>query len=156
MRLVITPSAFIRRQTAINVAASILASLIPFLIVFEISLPVYVWGVGNYVFDFLPQGFMIALMSILMPGVSAGKALREGTLSPLAGPTRPIAHLAIRAILFGAFGAVLGAALAAGFLSLVDVPEIDWNRALAAKVVFGGLLAAIVTPIGLRTALSHL
>ena len=151
----ITASSFIQRQTAINVAVCLFASLLPFLLVFEIGVRVPVWGVGNYVFDFLPQGFMIAFMSILMPGMSAAKALREGSVSPVAHRSQPTASLVVRAGLFGSIGAAVGVGLAAGMSSLTGASVIEWTMALSAKLIYGGLLSAIVTPIGLRAALAR-
>ena len=126
----ITASSFIQRQTAINVAVCLFASLLPFLLVFEIGMQVPVWGMGNYVFDFLPQGFMIAFMSILMPGLSAAKALREGSVSQLDHRSQPPASLVIRAGLFGVIGAGAGVGLAAGMISITGASAINWTAAL--------------------------
>jgi hypothetical protein len=78
-----TTAAYIRRETGVSMVINAVLTLAFFLIVFGRSGPVPVWGVGAYVFDFVPQGFMIGLMGSLVPGALAGKARRAGKVAAL-------------------------------------------------------------------------
>ena len=75
--------AYIRRETRISMAINAMLSLLIFLAVFGLRQPVKSWGVGQWVFDFLPQSFMIALMSVLIPGMLARQKLQKGALRPV-------------------------------------------------------------------------
>ncbi|MEE4023619.1 hypothetical protein V1Y59_11070 [Gordonia sp. PKS22-38] len=146
--------AYIRRETAISIAINTAMSLLFFLLVFGFGQPVQVWGIGNYVFDFVPQGFVIALMATLVPGAKINKALREGRLTRGAGHSRLPARLWQRALVVAVASALTGTALAAVVMALVGSSELSVGVALAGKMVFGAILAAVITPLGMRAALS--
>lgn len=146
---------YIRKETAISMAINGTLSAAFFLLVFEWGSPVPLWGVGNWVFDFLPQSFMIALMATLVPGAIADRKLRSGKLSPSGVPTRLPRSLAARAVLLALASALGGTALVAALAALSAASAIDWNAALANKIAYGALLAAVVTPSAIRAALSR-
>lgn len=144
---------FIRRETAVSIVVNVALSLFFFLLIFGVSAPATVGGVGGYIFDFVPQGFMIGLMATLVPAMIAKRALRLGKVSPLKGE-RTHARLALRAAAWGLAAAGIGSVIAATTTTALELSKIDWMPALAAKLVFGGLVALVVTPPGLRIALS--
>lgn len=151
---------YIRTETAISVAINAVLSALAFVLVFGLRGPVPVWGAGGLVLDGLPQGFMIALMSTLVPGVLTVRRLRRGALAPDALrdgalAARLPANLLLRALvlaLLTALGAMAILALA-GFLA--GAPGVvNWSLALCGKVLLGALLAVLVTPFALRAALA--
>ncbi|MFW0796824.1 hypothetical protein AAFP30_23670 [Gordonia sp. CPCC 205515] len=146
--------AYIRRETAISIVINTVLSLLFFLVVFGFGKQVQVWGLGNYVFDFVPQGFMIALMATLVPGAMAGKALRAGRIAPSAERSRLPAALWQRSLVMAVGSALISVALAAVVMALIGADTLPFAAALAGKLVYGAALAAVVTPIGLRAALS--
>ncbi|MEE3852966.1 hypothetical protein VZC37_21695 [Gordonia sp. LSe1-13] len=146
--------AYFRRETAISIAINTAMSFLFFLLVFGFGEPMQVWGLGNYVFDFVPQGFAIALMATLVPGAKISKALREGRLARGTGRSRLPARLWQRALVLALVSAFVGTALAAVVMSLVGSSELSVGVALAGKLVFGAVLAAVITPVGMRAALS--
>ncbi|MFM6829173.1 MAG: hypothetical protein ACKOVA_02375 [Novosphingobium sp.] len=148
-----TAIAYIRRETFVSILINTGLSGLFFLAVFGRSGPVPVWGAGGYVFDFGPQGFMIGLMATLVPGVLARKAMRLGRLSTLDGHARLPRGLVLRAMLCGLAGAVAGMAIAAALLAVAGVAMLAWWPAFLVKLVFGAMLAAIVTHAGLKTEL---
>jgi hypothetical protein len=142
--------AYIRRETCVSMAINTALTLAFFLAVFGRAGPVPVW---TWVRDFLPQGFMIALMATLVPGALAGKALRAGRLAPLdrAGPLPR--NLFARALLLALASALAAAALAAAFAALTGLATLAYATALGIKLAFAAGLAALITPAGLRAAL---
>lgn len=149
------PSAYIRRETAVSIVINLVLSALFFMAVFGRSGSVPVWGVGSYVFDFGPQGFMIALMATLVPGLLARKARTSGKVVAMGGAARLPANIAVRAMFCGLLGAATGMAGSALVLAPWGVTHLDWLTALLAKLAFGGTLAAVVTPAGLQIGRAH-
>lgn len=148
-----TAIAYIRRETFVSILINTGLSALFFLAVFGRSGPVPVWGAGGFVFDFGPQGFMIGLMATLVPGGLARKAVRSGRVGVLDGHARLPRRLVLRAMLCGPVGGVAGMAISAALLAVAGVAMLAWWPALLAKLAFGAMLAAIVTPAGLKTEL---
>lgn len=150
-----TSEQYIRRETAVSIAINAALSLAFFLLVFGLTGPVPVWGIGAYVCDFATQGFMIALMATLVPGALARKATRLGRIVSLPTRRTVASSLIGRAILVGMFGAGVGGAGAAATCAFTGAATIAWGSALIAKLAFGGLVAGMVTPFGLRIVLAE-
>lgn len=140
---------YLYRETAISVAINAVLSLIFFLLVFGTPASVRVAGAGGYGMDFVPQSLMIALMASLVPGAIAAAKLRRAGLA--AAEAR--AALLRRSLATALLGAGVGAAIGWLLALLLPVAAIPLMPALFAKILYGALLAAIVTPIGLRRAL---
>lgn len=144
---------FILRETMVSVAINTALSIGFFLLVFGRADRVPFWGTGNWVFDAIPQSFMIALMGTLVPGLMAGRAWRSGKLS-VSGPPRPFSRLLLRALATALIAVAAGWALAALVARLSGLTSLDWAAALAIKAGYGAALAAIVTPIVIRAVLA--
>lgn len=150
------PAAYIRRETGVSVVINTMLTLGFFLVAFGRSgAPVPVWGLGAYVFDFVPQGFMIGLMASLVPGALAGKALRSGRVAAVAAASPLPSGLLLRSLLMAVGGAAAGVAISGGLLFALGLGQLPWGGALAAKLVWAVALAMIVTPAGLRAALAR-
>jgi len=154
---------YIRRETGVSIVINSVLSALFFWLVFGGVDPVLVWGMGNWVFDFLPQSFMIALMSTLVPGALTAKAIRAGKIAGN-GPRNWLpANLLARAVVLAILSAAGGTALVALLVIAVGVTlslpwsitELSATTALALKVIYGAILALIVTPPGLRQALAN-
>lgn len=147
--------AHIRRETLASIAANMLFSLLFFLLLFGLSGPLSLGGPGGLAADFIPQFFMVALMSVLVPGwltarkLAGGKVLPDRRASPL--PRRRLP----RALLLAAAAGAIAALLAFTLNRLAADIAMGWWPALAIKVAAGGLVAAIVTPLGLRAELAR-
>ncbi|WP_428409754.1 hypothetical protein [Hyphococcus sp.] len=149
----IATEAYIRRETLIAVVISVAITFVFFVIVFGASGPVEIWGQGKFVFDFAPQAFMIALMATLVPGAMTASKLRQGKLQSIEGRSKLPKALPLRALLIAAAAAVASVTLFAGLFFVSGLAAMNWFVALAVKLSFGGALAAVVTPIGLRAAM---
>jgi len=151
---VISTKAYIARETLVSMVINTCMSFLFFKLVFTNGQPVPVWGVGAYVFDFGPQAFMIALMSALVPGTMAGRALRAGRVVAWQGRSRLPARLGRRAVVMAVVSAAGAAGLAAVLLGMTGLASLPYATALGVKLVFAAGLAAVVTPLGLRAALA--
>lgn len=150
-----TQDVYIRKETLVSMVINGVLSAFFFLLVFGLAESVAVWGMGNWVFDFLPQSFMITLMSTLVPGALTAKRLKAGVIEPGSFGTRLPRSLLLRALLLAVLAAAIGTALVAGLAVLAGVKEMGLAQALSFKVAYGIALGAAVTPIGLRAALSR-
>jgi hypothetical protein len=144
----VTHADLIRRETQVSVAINVAISAGFYFGVFGWGGPVAVLALGR---DCVPQAFMIALMSGLVPGLLTRRRVRAGTVAALGEPGLPVIARAaigavIAAVVFG--GGAFLIATAAGAATLAPA------LALLAKLVFGALVAAIVTPQAVRAALA--
>jgi hypothetical protein len=144
---------YVRRETMISVVINVALSLVFFLLVFGRADPVPVWGVGKYAFDFIPQSFMIALMSTVVPGILAIQRRKARLVERVEAPSRLPRKLMPRALLVALLAVLLGAGLVALVLAATRIDTIAWTPALVFKLLYGGALAALVTPPTLRAAL---
>jgi len=146
---------YIRRETIISVVINVALSLVFFLLLFGRLDPVPVWGVGKYAFDFVPQSFAIALMSTLVPGMLAIRRRKADLVGRVESTSRLPDALLPRALLVALLAVFVGAGIAALGLLAAGAVNISRNPALALKLLYGGALAAVVTPPTLRAALQH-
>jgi hypothetical protein len=134
----VTQQAIVRRETAISVAINVVLSIGFFVALFGLAGPAAPVALAR---DFVPQAFMVALMGTLVPGLLV-RAKVGG---------------AVGAVVLRALGFAIGAALIAGGLAFLLVSRlaapVPVAPAIAIKAVFGGVLAAIVTPPAVRAVL---
>lgn len=147
--------AYIRRETLFSMAINGVLSAVFFLLVFGLAESIGVWGMGNWVFDFLPQSFMITLMSTLVPGALTAKRLKAKVIQSGEYASHLPRYLPLRALLLAVLAAVIGTGVVAGVAVLIGINELALVPAVGLKVIYGIALGAVVTPIGLRAALSR-
>lgn len=144
---------YIRRETMVGIVVSLVLSPTVYLAGFYGQDPVQLWGAGNWLFDFLPQSFMIALMASLAPGAITLRRIARGSVMTVAGtsmlPRGLVARSLVLAVLSAAIGSGFFAAICLGF----GLETLAATPALLVKTIYGGLLAAVVTPLGLRATL---
>lgn len=145
---------YIRRETRVSMVINTALSAVFFAVAFGWYQAVPVWGAGNWVFDFIPQSFMIALMSTLVPGFITGRKVKAGTLVAN-GPTSALPQgLLVRSIVVALASALAGTAIVAALARLSGAIELSIMTAATLKIGYGALLARIITPAGLRAALA--
>jgi hypothetical protein len=145
---------YVRRATITSVMVSAALTILLFFLVFGGMDHVPIWGAGGWVFDFVPQSFMIALMSTLVPGLLARQQIRAGAVAAMPGETRLPRNLLARALVLAGAGAVFGPAVVGSIAAAVQQPTLAFAVALILKVAYGAVLAAVITPLGLRAALT--
>ncbi|MDB5669620.1 MAG: hypothetical protein JWO25_579 [Alphaproteobacteria bacterium] len=141
----------VRRETLISIAINAALSALFCVLVFHGRSLI---APREIVFDALPQSFMIALMTTIVPTLLTRRRLRSGSLERIrSGPALLPRNLLGRALVVAALAAAGGFALSA-----LIVPRIaaSWSfeATLIFKVAYGGLLASLCAPILLRTALA--
>lgn len=144
---------YIRTETIFSIIGSSVINILFFFLVFGASGPVTVWGMGNYVFDFVPQSFFTALICVLLPGLITRSRLSKGLFAPLHNPHISNIALVGRGLGYGFFALLTGGGAVATALHLWAVSHINWWPAFIAKILYGAVVAAITTTVGLRALL---
>jgi hypothetical protein len=135
---------------AINVALSIAFVFLAFHGQFQIGL----FGRHGIVIDMVPQTFMVALMAFLVPALITRRRLADGALIWIRSAAR---RPRFNAFIWAIAVAIIGTCLVVGISWLV-LPKlcpagVTFRSLLLAKAVFGGALAAAVTPWAIKRAL---
>ena len=150
--MTVQQKAYVRRETLVSVAVNAALSAIFAFLVFGGSAAV---ATGDLVADAVPQSFMIALMTTIVPTLVTRRRLRAGTVGALARPgSRLPANLALRALLVALLAAAAGLALHWLLLAVAGRAEWQFGAVLAMKIAYGAALAAICAPWLLRRALA--
>jgi hypothetical protein len=145
---------YVVRETAISIVINAAISAVFAWAMFHGAEPVSVSGAGGLAFDFLPQTFMIALMSSLVPSAIARKRLRpDMAASGHAAPGRLPRNLLLRALLIAAAATLLIAPAASFLLAKAAGASLDGGAVMPMKVAYGAFLALLVTPAALRAEL---
>lgn len=148
---------YIAVETAISIVINVLISALFMFAVFGRTPLIELWGPRGLAVDFIPQSFMIAAMSVLVPTLIARKRIREGALSslPSVRPARPFALLAVRVLVLAALLTVVLGATGVALLSAVWTGPVGFWQAFPYKLAYGAVVALIATPLGLSLALSE-
>lgn len=144
---------YVRIETKFSIVGSIVVTVVFYVLAFGVLEPVSVRGFGSYAFDFLPQSFMTALICTWLPGAITRKRAKSGAvalMSPVVGTQQSVILIGLG---FAFASLVLGGFIVAGGLYLSRIETIDWSVGLIGKVAFAGVVAAIITPAGLRRLL---
>lgn len=102
--------------------------------------------------DAVPQSFMIALMSCIVPTVLTRRRLALGAVAPLAGRSRLPRSVSLRAMLVAVIVAIVAGAVQA---ALLPITGDRWSFAtiLSFKLIYGAVLGACVAGYAVRAAL---
>lgn len=144
---------YVRRETTVSVLVNAILSLLIFLATFGWR-PVAMWGLGQWVFDFIPQSFMVALMSALVPGLLTAARMRRGAFVGAAAAPPPLT-VALRAFSLAAGSALIGPALVGSVVWAMGLAALAPAAALGLKVLYGVLLALLITPHAVRAILKN-
>lgn len=149
-----TTKTYIIRETLIGSAINGAISAGFYLAVFHGQLAPAVWGGKGLVVDGLPQGFMIGLMSVLVPTLLARKAVADGKLERTGQGAGAPPNVVVRVLL----GALAGLAIITGFSALLGLvtgaETVAFGTGLALKVAAGILLPWALTPAAIKVVLT--
>jgi hypothetical protein len=107
------------------------------------------------ILDAIPQSFAVTFFGVLIPTLLTRAKLRSGKITGLDyRPSRLPGNPVLRSITMGVVAAIGGALLHLLVLRALHVESLAVATALTYKPIYGALLTWIVTPIGLRIALS--
>ncbi|WP_263588012.1 hypothetical protein [Sphingopyxis sp. GC21] len=141
---------YVRTETIFSTIGTLVVTAFLYSLMFGFAGPVPVRGVGAYAFDFVPQAFMTALICIWVPGAMTRKRLARGAIAALPAMKLPASPLVLRGFTYGVLALLIGSGSVITALLLGEYHEIDWLVGLTGKLAFGGMVAAIATPMGLR------
>jgi hypothetical protein len=154
----VTPSirGYVVRETLISVVINSLLSALFVWLAFGGVAAVAVWGEGGLAFDFIPQTFMISLMSVLVPTLLTRKRRRAGAVDRC----EPVLPWLPRNVILRAVSIAIAATLvfssAGAFTLAAAIPgPVPILTVAAFKIAYGALVAVIVTPLGLCIALGE-
>ena len=132
--------ALIRRETAISVVINMAISAAFFVAMFGTGGPV---AIDRLALDCVPQAFMVALMGSLVPGLLASRRLGAG---------RP-GHVALGAVATAMLAALIGGGGIWLLASAAPSASLPYGQSFALKIAFGGVVAAIATPLAIKRVL---
>lgn len=96
---------------------------------------------------------MTALICTWLPGAITRKRAKSGAVALTPPAILTERSLILTGLAFALASLILGGLLVAGALYLSRIETIDWTVGLAGKIAYAGILAAIITPAGLRNLL---
>lgn len=112
------------------------------------------WGADGLALDFVPQTFMVALMSALVPSLLTRRRIAAGAIRA-GGPPSPLPrNLLLRALLLALLATILLGGVATLILALVLNGPVPFWTLLPFKIAYGAFVAALITPMALRAALA--
>jgi hypothetical protein len=146
---------YILVETLISIAINAAISAGFAFLVFGGRTGVALWGAGGLALDFVPQTFMIAMMSVFVPTALTRRRIEAGAVRARNGrPSRLPRNLLLRALLVAAVATLLLGGAATAILAVSWTALLDFATLLPLKIAYGAIVALLVTPLALRAALS--
>ena len=142
--------AVLRRETTVSIIINMLFSLVFTWIVFgsAVSTPKQ-----DVLIDFVPQSFMVALMGGLIPSFLTRKHRIAGWAATM--PTGAAAlprNLLLRSLVIALLATLVIGGAAALVAALLLDENVEYVTLLLFKPIYGGCLAALVTPFALKAS----
>lgn len=142
-------------ETLVSVVVNGAISALFVVLAFAGRSEVDLWGPGNLAVDLLPQTFAVAFMSVLVPTILTRKRLRSGKLGRAEGvSSRLPRNLWLRSLLLAVAATVLIAGTMIALLAALWSGPIAYGDLFLLKVLYGGVVALLVTPIALVATLA--
>ena len=146
---------YLNRETAVSAVVNAVLSFAVTWLVFGRGGTASVTDAATFARDFLPQAFVLSLMSTMVPGWLTRRRLAAGEVAPMPEARSVLPRsLPLRALLIAVGAAALGGGAAFGVTLAAWPGELTIGQVYLVKVAFGILLAVPVTRIGLRAALA--
>jgi len=143
-------------ETGVSIVINVLISALFMVMVFGHSAGIELWGGHGLAVDFIPQTFMIAAMSVLVPTLLTRQRIKRGVLVRSAGePPRLLGNLALRVVVVAIVLTITLGAAGVLILDALWTRPLQFWEAFPLKLLYGGIVALIATPIGLYIALSE-
>ena len=112
------------------------------------------WGADGLALDFVPQTFMVALMSALVPSLLTRRRVAAGAIHARGTPSPLPRNLLLRALLLALLATILLGGGATIILAFLLSGPVAFGILLPFKIAYGALVSALVTPLALRAALA--
>jgi hypothetical protein len=138
---------YIATETLISIAINVALSIGFVFVVFHGVPTVEVGGRHGMIIDMAPQTFMVTLMSCLVPGLLTRNRHAAGRLAwHESGARIVVSKIILRAVVVAVFGTCVVLTLSALTFPHLFAGGLRFGTFLIGKAIFGGILAAIVTP----------
>ncbi len=147
-----TKARYILTETAISVVINVLLSETIAWLLFHAVNPVPASAILH---DAVPQTFMCASMSSLVPALITRARLRSGQISRFPTSIFFIRNPFLRAVTFAFFAMLAGVAASAVLIPSLWPQGLNLVNFLWVKGLYGALVASLVTPIAVSSALSE-
>lgn len=144
---------FVTAETVLNSILSAILSAGFVWLIFGGRARVPTWGMDGVAFDFVPMTIAIAFMMTLGLTLYTRRRCATGKAPPLSGRARLPRLLPLRAALNAIGAALLLVPLAVGLLALTGRADYAFGEVMAMKIIYGTLVAAVVTPLIITEAL---
>jgi lysylphosphatidylglycerol synthetase-like protein (DUF2156 family) len=146
-------SRYILAETLISIAVNAAISAGFAFVVFGGRTGIGLWGPDGLALDFAPQTFMIALMSVLVPTALTRRRIRTGAIQKRRGRASYLPrNLLVRALLVASLATVSLGGAAMLVLAATWSGALGFATVLPLKIIYGALVALLVTPPALRAA----
>jgi hypothetical protein len=112
------------------------------------------WGTDGLALDFVPQTFMVALMSALIPSLLTRRRVAAGAIHARGAPSLLPRNLLLRALLLALLATTLLGGGATMILAVLLSGPVPFAALLPFKIAYGALVSALITPLALQAALA--
>ncbi len=146
---------YMRKETLIAMLINSLFSAAFVFIVFGGREQVALWGASGLALDFVPQTFIITVMTVVVATLLTRKRVRHGAVPALtAKPSRLPQNVFLRAALLAVMATVVLGGVATAALAVVWSGPYVFITVLVFKIAYGALVAAVIATLALPAALS--
>lgn len=146
-------AAAIQSETRISAVINMALSAVLFLAAFGNSPRALAMDApDNFALDFLPQSLAVGFFAALVPALLVSKKRRKGLIQGINIHADSAQTLVGRAFVIAAICGMFGALLVVSLPLLAG--QIAYYPALGLKIIYGGVLAVLVTPRTLRMTLT--
>lgn len=142
-------------ETLISVVINSALSLFFAWVVFGRRELIGIAGPTGLALDFLPQTFMVALMSTLIPGLLTRKRVRESRIAQLGpAPMRLPHNPLLRSLLVATVATMILGCSALLLTTVLATDPMPRASVYLLKIVYGAIISAPITLLTLRCALA--
>jgi hypothetical protein len=146
---------YIIRETVLNSIVNGIFSVFFVWLIFSGHEVIELWGESGLATDFVPQTFLVSVMSMLVLGGVTRKRVLRGSILPLENyKSRLSGNILVRSLFVATVVTVVAAPVAIFLLAIAWNDSIDLVNIYFIKGFYGFFIAMAVSPIALRTALS--
>lgn len=145
---------YLQIESSVSAVANGFFSLLATWLAFGGRTAIDLWGPGGLAFDYLPQSFMVALMSTLIPGFLTRRRLLNGKVLPLAWSFRLPGNFVWRSLVLAIASAAVFGGLAMGITVVLWRGPLGIGSVFALKILYGVVISIPVTLVGLRASLA--
>ena len=138
---------FVLVETVVNSVVSGLLSAAFVWLVFGGRDVIPLWGMDGLAFDLVPTAFMITLMMTLGLTLFTRWRCRKGSAPVLSGRNRLPGNVVLRALAMALIATVLLVPASVALLALLGPESWSYSAVMLFKIVYGVVLAAVITPI---------